>query len=68
MPNPAYFYPAPVFDCFDIFTRCIGVNNGKVATMQGLEQLAIVSADGFFRILHRLAITDPASSVLAHLQ
>ena len=64
----AHFHPTLVVDCFNIFTGCVNVSNGKVVVMQGLEQLAIVSADGFFRTLHHLAAMDPASSSLVELQ
>jgi hypothetical protein len=62
------FHPTLVFGCFDIFVGCINISNGKVAIMQGLEHLAMVSATGFFRTLHNLATTNPASSFLADLQ
>ena len=68
MPELARVYPALVVDCFNVFIGCINITNGKVVTIQGLEQLATASASGFFRTLHHLAITDPTSSVLAHLQ
>lgn len=68
MPHLARFHSTLVVDCFNIFTRCISVSNGKVAIIQGFEQLATASADAFFRILHYLATTDPNSSILADLQ
>ena len=68
MPDLARFHPVLVVDCFNIFVGCISVGNGKVVIIQGFEQLAAASADGFFRTLYHLATMDPASSVLAHLQ
>ena len=68
MPELARFDPTLVFDCFNIFTRCISIRDGRVVTMQGLEQLATASAGGLFRTLHHLATTDPTSSILTDLQ
>ena len=68
MPDLSHLHPTLVVDCFNIFIGCININNGKAVITQGLEQLATVSADGFFRTLHHLAITDPTSSILAHVQ
>ena len=68
MSELTHFHPTIVLDCFNMFIRCIHVNNGKVMVMQGMEQLAIVSADGFFRTLHHLTTVDPTSNVLANLQ
>jgi hypothetical protein len=39
-----------------------------VVIIQGLEQLATVSADSFFRTLHHLATMHPTSSFLADLR
>ena len=62
----ADFDPTLVSGCFDVFTGCIkvDVNNGKMVIMQGLEQLAAVSAMCFLRTLHHLFVMDPDSSVL----
>ena len=68
MPVLGYFHPTLVVDCFNIFRGCINVSNGKVAIVQGLEHLATASANGFFRTLHHLAATDPASLFLADLR
>ena len=68
IPELARVHPPLVVDCFNIFTGCINISNGKVVIIQGLEQLATASAHGFLRTLHHLATIDPTSSVLAHLQ
>ena len=68
MPDLANFHPTLVVDCFNIFLRCINISNGKVVIVQGSEELAPVSANGFFRTLHHLATLDPASSFLADLR
>ena len=62
----ADFDPTLVSGCLDVFTGCIkvDVNNGKMVIMQGLEQLAAVSAMCFLRTLHHLFVMDPDSSVL----
>ena len=57
-----------ITDCFDIFVGCIRIGNGKVVIMQGLEQLAKVSARCLFQILRHLSATRPASSLLADLR
>ena len=61
------FDPTLVTDCFNIFLGCISVSNDKVVIMQGLEQLATVSARGFFHTLRHLSATHPTSRVLANL-
>ena len=68
MPELAHFNPTLVFDCFNVFIRCISISNGKVEVMQGMKRLATASADGFFRILHHLATIHPTSRILADLQ
>ena len=68
MSELAHFHSTLVADCFNIFIGCISVGNGKVIIMQGLEQLATASANGFFRTLHHLATMDPTSRALTDLQ
>ena len=68
MPDLARFHPTLVLNCFNIFAGCISVSNSRVVVTQGSEQLAKVSADGFFRTLHHLATMDPASASLADLR
>jgi hypothetical protein len=68
MPDLAHFHSTLVADCFDIFIGCISISNSKVVIIQGLEQLAAASADGFFRTLHHHATMDPTSSSFADLQ
>jgi len=62
----ADFDPALVSGCFNVFVGCIkvDVSNHKVAIMQGLEQLAVVSAMCFLRTFHQLSVANPGSSVL----
>ena len=68
MPKLAHFRSTLVVDCFSIFIGCITVSNSRVMIMQGLEQLATASANGFFRALHHLATVDPTSGVMVELQ
>ena len=68
MPDLARFHHSLVFACFNIFTRCVTVNEGKVVILQGFGKLAAASANGFLRTLHHLATMDPASKALADLQ
>jgi hypothetical protein len=60
------FDPTLVSGCFDVFINCVkvDVSNNKVVIMQGLEQLATVSATCFLRTFHHLSVMDPSSSVL----
>jgi len=62
----ADFHPALVLGCFNVFVDCIkvDVSNHKVVILQGLEQLAVVSAMCFLRTFHQLSVADPGSSVL----
>jgi hypothetical protein len=67
MPELSRLDPILVIDCFGVFIGCISISDGKVAIMQGLEQLAMVSAGGFFRTFHHLIVMDPTSNILADL-
>jgi len=60
------FYPTLVTDCFKTFVGCIRVciDTHDVVAIQGLEQLATVSALCLFNALSHLLIIDPTSSVL----
>ena len=62
------FDPTLVTDCFNIFAGCISVTNGKVVTIQGLEQLATLSAGCLFHTSRHLSATNPTSGVLADLR
>ena len=66
---PKFSHPDPtlVVNCFGVFIGCINVDNGKAVVVQGLEQLAKVSASGFFRTFHHLIVMDPTSSILTDL-
>ena len=61
---PTNFDPALVAYCFDAFVSCVVVENCKVMVVQGLEQLATVSAECFFHTFSHLWVTDPTSSTL----
>jgi hypothetical protein len=58
------FDPALVAYCFNVFIGCININNHEVVVMQGLEQLAAVSALCFFHTISHLSVMDPTSSML----
>ena len=62
----ADFDPTLISGCFDVFVGCIkvDVSSYNVAILQGLEQLAVVSAVCFLRTFHQLSVTNPDSSVL----
>ena len=65
MPDLTGLEPSLIADCFNIFVGCLGFSNGKVVVIQGLEQLATVSAKCFLLTFRHLRTMDPASSVLA---
>ena len=60
------FDPTLVLGCLDVFVDCIKVdaNNHKATVVQGLEELAAVSAMCFLRTLYHLSVTNPTSTVL----
>ena len=64
----AGFDPTLVGDCLSIFISCVNVSHRKVAIIQGLEQLATVSAACFLRTFDHLSVVDPTSSVLEGLR
>ena len=60
---PARFDLTLVIDCFDALTGCVKVANGKVIAIQGLEQLATVSALCCLHTLSHLTVTDTIASL-----
>jgi len=58
----ANFDPALVSVCFDILAGCVSSVGGKVAILQGSEDLAVASALCFLRALSHLTTVDPATS------
>ena len=62
------FDPTLVEGCFGVFIGCITVRDRKVAIVQGLEELATLSATCFLRTFHHLSLMNPTSSVLADLR
>ena len=60
------FDPTLVSGCFDAFIDCIkvDVNKREIVIIQGLEQLATVSAMCLLRTFYHLSIMDPTSTVL----
>ncbi|KAF9780413.1 hypothetical protein BJ322DRAFT_291827 [Thelephora terrestris] len=62
------FDPILVPNCFNVFVGCVSFSNRKLKILQGLEQLATVSVECFFRTLHHLADTDPNSGTLTDLR
>ena len=55
-------------DCFIAFIGCVIVVDGKVVVIQGLEQLAMVSALGLFKTISDLFCTDQTSRVFDDLR
>jgi len=55
-------------DCFDIFVGCIKVGSYSIVVVEGLEELAAVSALGLFNTISHLLGTDPTSHVLGDLR
>jgi hypothetical protein len=62
------FDPTVAIDCFNIFVGYVSVSNDKVVIVQGLEELATLSAKCLFRTLRHLSDTHPTSSVLVDLR
>jgi hypothetical protein len=60
--------PTVVADCFNIFINCVKVRDGKVAVMEGREQLAKASATCFLQAFHNLSVADPSSGILTSLR
>jgi hypothetical protein len=60
--------PTLVADCFNVFAGCVSSSNGKLVVMQGLEQLATVSARCFFHSFYHLWATNPTSGVLVDIR
>ena len=55
--------PALLSTCFDILVGCVSIIDGKVAVLQGSEELATVSSLFCLRTLCHLITMDPASSI-----
>ena len=68
IPELAHFDPALVVDCFDNFVGCINIVNHEAVAIQGLEELAEMSARSLFRTFHHLLVVDPTSGVLTNLR
>jgi len=64
MTELADFDPTLVNDCFNAFIGCINVSGHGIVVIQGLEELAAVSAQCFFSTVSHLLVMDPTSSVL----
>ena len=60
--------PTLFADCLRIFIGCVNSKNGKVAVIQGSEQLAKMSASCLFLTFHHLLVTDPTSSAVADIR
>ena len=60
--------PTLVTDCFNTFISCVKVCSPGVIAVQGLEQLAAVSALGLLNALSHLLAIDPTSRVLDDLR
>ena len=69
-PELAEFNPTLVAGCFNVFINCISVDGllGIVVIKRRFEELAIVSATGFFRTFFRLSAMDPTSSILVDIR
>ena len=60
--------PTLAMGCFNVFVGCVRFSGNKLVVIQGLEQLAAVSAGCLFRAYHHLRVADPTSSVLTDLR
>ena len=64
MSTPTDFDPTLVAYCFNVFVGCINIGDRDVVIIQGLEQLATVSAQCFFHTISHLSVMDPTSGIL----
>ena len=62
------FDPNLVVDCFNLFVGFINTRNNKVVVVQGLEELAALSARCFFQTFRHLSTIRPTPSVLEDLR
>ena len=60
--------PNLAVDCFNLFVGFISISNGKVVVVQGLEELAALSARCFFQTFRHLLTMHQTPSVLGDLQ
>jgi hypothetical protein len=60
--------PTIIADCLNAFAECFGFSNDRLVLMDGLEQLATVSATCFFRTFYHLLATDPTLHVMVALR
>ena len=60
--------PTLVTDCFNVFVGCVSLSDHKLVIIQGLDQLATVSARCLLYTLYHLSATDPTSSILVDLR
>ena len=60
----ADFDPILVEDCFDVLVDCVKVVDGAAVVLQGLEQLAMVSATCLLHTCSHLSVMDPTSGIL----
>ena len=68
MTMPAKFDPALVSACLDILTSCISIVDGKMAILQGSEDLVEKSALCYLRTLTHLTTVDPTSGVFQDMR
>ena len=68
IPELAHFDPSLVISCFDVLTSCVNVVDKTIVMVQGLEQLATLSATCFLHAFHHFLVTDPTSSAMADLR
>jgi hypothetical protein len=67
MTAPTDFDPALITDCLDVVIGCINVKNHKVVIMQGLEELAALSAMCCLHIISHLSVMDPVPRALGDI-
>ena len=68
IPELVRFHPSLVIGCFNVFISCINVVDETPVIVQGLEQLATLSASCFFRTLRHSFTANPTSGTLADLR
>jgi len=62
------FDPTLIMDCFNAFVGCINIRKHKAAIIEGLDQLAALSAMCFLRSFYHVLTVDPTSSVIEDMR
>jgi hypothetical protein len=68
MPEHACFDPSLIIGCFNVFLSCVNIVDNTPVMVQGLEQLATLSASCFLLTVRNFLATNPTLSALEALR